>query len=318
MFFDANSGFGSGGTITLNTAPWIKSITQTSGHTYSFATYSNFYVEDSATFESGCSSPDKLNLYLTGVSQDSTLTQGGTSILDINIVDTGKWTLQGDLVITGEFYHDNGTFDANDHNITAATFYFYADTGNAPTVYMGSGTWNQTEGAGTIYFEQYSGEYITVYPETSTIKIFGENGGISSLYVYDDEDVEQGKTFNNIWFYGEAGSGFYIRNSQTFNDFKCDVEGAEIEFRRGYTTTVSTFTVSGASGNLITLKSSSSGTQFTLSKSSGTVECDYLDIIDSNAIGGAHWYAGDNSTDSGNNSGWVFTDRKYPLPPFRS
>ena len=47
--------------------------------------------------------------------------------------------------------------------------------------------------------------------------------------------------------------------------------------------------------------------QHILTKSSGIVECDYLDISNSNAGGGATWYAGKNSNDTLNNDGWIFT-----------
>jgi hypothetical protein len=46
---------------------------------------------------------------------------------------------------------------------------------------------------------------------------------------------------------------------------------------------------------------------YTFSKAGGVVNVDYLDIQRSTATGGAAWYAGVNSTNSGNNSGWIFT-----------
>ena len=48
--------------------------------------------------------------------------------------------------------------------------------------------------------------------------------------------------------------------------------------------------------------------QHTLSKSSGIVNCDYLDLSNSNATGGATWYAGSHSVDTTNNDGWIFED----------
>ena len=68
---------------------------------------------------------------------------------------------------------------------------------------------------------------------------------------------------------------------------------------------MSAFTASGTAGNLLTLQSSSSGSQFTLSKSSGTVLVGYLSIQDSNAIGGAQWRAGTTSTFVSNVTGWL-------------
>jgi hypothetical protein len=44
-----------------------------------------------------------------------------------------------------------------------------------------------------------------------------------------------------------------------------------------------------------------------LSKASGTVSASYLSIQDSDATGGAAWYAGTTSTNVSNNLGWIFT-----------
>jgi len=80
-----------------------------------------------------------------------------------------------------------------------------------------------------------------------------------------------------------------------------------ITFQAGSTTTVNNFTIGSVAGSLITINSSLAGTAATLSKSSGIVSVDYISIRDSNATGGATWYAGANSTDLGNNTGWIFT-----------
>jgi hypothetical protein len=58
-------------------------------------------------------------------------------------------------------------------------------------------------------------------------------------------------------------------------------------------------------GNVITINSSTAGTQATLSKASGTVSCDYLSLKDSDATGGAEWHAGVNSTVVSNVTGWL-------------
>jgi hypothetical protein len=71
-----------------------------------------------------------------------------------------------------------------------------------------------------------------------------------------------------------------------------------------------TVTITGALAQVgdgrVALTSATPGSNYTLSKSGGVVSSDYLSIQDSAATGGAVWYAGTNSTDVSNNSGWIF------------
>ena len=79
-----------------------------------------------------------------------------------------------------------------------------------------------------------------------------------------------------------------------------------VTFATTTTQTISNnFSCSGTAGNTITINSSEVGTQATLSKSSGTVDCDYLLLTDSDATGGATWNAGNNSIKYTNVTGWL-------------
>jgi hypothetical protein len=181
--------------------------------------------------------------------------------------------------------------------------------------------------------------------------------------------------------------------SNTFAEFKCDTPPHSILFDGGETQTITTWTVSGSAGNLITIDGiengkavaashvhsggadwavddwfyiestgtgdsfwgivtgetagtvtsydvSIAGTNFSiadeyvalaegmgsgsaltiditgvtasniehnLSMAAGIASSDYLDLSNSNAGGGADWYAGANSEDTANNDGWIFT-----------
>ena len=72
------------------------------------------------------------------------------------------------------------------------------------------------------------------------------------------------------------------------------------------TTTASGFLVNGSAGKLISLVSGTSGTPFTLSVPSGTVNVTYLSIKDSTASGGASFVADSNSVNVSGNTGWTF------------
>lgn len=290
VFIDANSGFGSGGIITIvgDTYAQCNNFTSTSGHNYSIVYDSaDLAVNGNCTLEAGTTFDDASDAYLY-LAGSGTLTCNGASInwigknSDIGTTD-GTYTLQ-DSLTAGDMGWGSGTFDANDNNVTITNTCGFADS----TMIGGSGTWevgNWQANAGA-----------TITPETSTIKFTNTvEGGF----------IGGGKTYNNIWF---AGSALVrVSDSNTFNDFKIDA-GLTVKFDKTTTQTVTTFTASGTDGNLIILDTYDAAGQFNLSKASGVVDCDYLNISNSNATGGATWYAGSHSADTANNDGWIFTD----------
>jgi hypothetical protein len=116
--------------------------------------------------------------------------------------------------------------------------------------------------------------------------------------------VGGGSTFNCTLNQGGAGA-LTITGSNTFSNITNTIQPASILFTAATTSTFTNFNLSGTSGNLITIGSVTAASH-TLSKASGTVSADYLSISRSTATGGATWNA-TNSTDGGNNSGWIFT-----------
>jgi hypothetical protein len=103
-----------------------------------------------------------------------------------------------------------------------------------------------------------------------------------------------------------ASSSLVIFNNNTFAELTNSAIPSAFAFGAGSTQTISNFNVNGTAGNLVFISSWTPGSRANLSKSSGTVSASYLSISDSNATGGAAWYAA-NSTDSGNNLGWIFS-----------
>ena len=78
-----------------------------------------------------------------------------------------------------------------------------------------------------------------------------------------------------------------------------------ITFEAGSVTTLTNFTLSGTDGNLVTINSSISGTQFNLFKPTGTANVNYVNVQDSNVTAG--FFCNYDSINSGNNTGWNFT-----------
>jgi hypothetical protein len=152
---------------------------------------------------------------------------------------------------------------------------------------MGSSTF--TVNGGSWYADPLS----TINAGTSTINMSGTTGD------FDGGD----KTYYNL----NIGANLNLTGDNTFNTISNSAQPITIRFDGGSTTTVTNFNVSGTAGNLVLLTRFNSNNRFILSKASGTVSVDYLQIQRSNATGGAAWYAGANSNNLGLNLGWIFT-----------
>ena len=215
----------------------------------------------------------------------------------------GSWRLADALTMgsTRNFAHANGTVDLNGKTLTVGATYI-----------TGVGTKNLTFNGGTLVCPTTSvTAFNNAQPTNFTTTAGTGTGTISMTAALPKTFVGGGSTFNCTLNQGGAGA-LTITGANSFNNITNTVQPATITFPASTTTTVQNFSVSGTAGNVIIINSSSTGTQATLSDASGTIACDYLFIRDSAATGGASWYAGANSTNLSNNTGWVFTAPPAP------
>lgn len=187
-----------------------------------------------------------------------------------------------------------GEFDAGNQNVTIPSLVTAAGT---KTLTLGSGTWTITDG-GTSWNPNASAAGLTVTPSTGTISMTSASA----------------KTFAGGGFtwptLNQGGAGaLTIEQSNTFTNITNTVQPATVTLTAGTTQTVTDFDLSGTSGNLITLNSSTAGTKATLTDSGGVNSVSYLDIKDISATGYGEWqaYTSNGNVDSGGNTGWVFT-----------
>lgn len=189
----------------------------------------------------------------------------------------------------------SGTFDFNDKNYTATAF-------NS----SGSGTRTVNLGAGTIQIKTSSASNsspwdtgtvtnLTFNAETSTIEFYVEG---TNNYTFN----AGGLTYNNIIVKDRTSTG-NLRTGSSLTIANLTLEqDSKFQIASGTTVTVSsTMTCAGASGNTIEL-SALTGTP-AISKSSGTVACDWITITNVTAGGGATFTA-TNSTCTGTTTGW--------------
>lgn len=230
---------------------------------------------------------------------DYTLDSAGKYFNEIRVeMYNGRLTLQNNINMLGANLVVNyGTFDANDYNVS--TMAVVSSNTNKRAIYMGDGTWTLT--------------YINTlwnFSDTTNLVFDAENSTIAIIHTTATQAFYGNSLiYNNIVI--TPGSGpLTFSGAFTFSNMTMSEPGTKtIKFTKNttYTMTGANF-LTGNGSNLITVSSDTGGTPFTLTKSSGTVSCDYLSVQDSTATGGAEWFAGANSANvSGNDAkGWIF------------
>ena len=108
---------------------------------------------------------------------------------------------------------------------------------------------------------------------------------------------------NDLEIVATGGGTIVINDQCTFKNVT--LSQGTLSIGAGVIVFVTNFTASGLYAT--TIKSTSSGVQGVLYKSSGTVTVSNVSIQDNNATGGAVWDASNGTnTNLGNNTGWVF------------
>lgn len=290
VFFDANSG---SVTVTKTNTSDCNNL-DLSGFTGTLAGSSGIGVFGNLTFGSGNTITLDGTITLKSTSAGNTITSNGVSLpcnLTFNGVG-GEWTLQDNLNIPQSnnktLTVSNGTFNSNEKTITVR--YFNSNSGTTRAIDISNSTLNVL-GVG---FSPSTN--LTLTSTGSDIDCSG--GGGFEFYGGD-------LVFNNLTY--NTSSTFRIEGNNTFNTVSFAPSGAAtITFLSGSTQTMTTLNVSGAGlGVPLSLVSSTPGSSFSLSQSSGTVAGNFLKITDSSATGGATFIAR-HSYDNGGNSGWNF------------
>ena len=344
------------GSLTLK-----NGMTLSSGSAFTFAGRRgvNNLITDNVTLTGGISfdmltgSAAIQNNLIAGTGKIIYLYSGTFTAPDNTTISTGA---TGGISITG------GTFNAgNNSTITTGTLTLNAGalnagnnsnvtigslsswSGSARTLVMGSGTtWhlvnNSTSGAVNMWnMYPYS---LTLNSAGSTIDV-ANNGSVNII----DSLGLGGYIYNNLTIHGDAGirsisidgnSTFtgtvtigetsaktvYITGSNTIGTLA--IAGPKNIFFTPLTTqTIATFSANGTAGNLVTMKTTSSGLQgddcssqfFTFAKTGGgTITSDYISLQDSHATPTNTWHAGSHSInvlggqygDLQCNDGWLF------------
>jgi len=309
VFFDANSNSGTSTfTCTMANTPRVCNDFLASGldGTMTLAgTSIGLTVSGSLTFQATnftrtYDGTTTFNATTTG----KTITTNGVSITGVNFNGvSGAWTLGSALTNSGQTTLTNGTLDLNGKTLTSGLRFT-----------TGTGTKNLTFNGGTLICSlSGANSFVNPAPTGFTTSAGTGTGTITLTSTTAKTFNGAGSTFNCTLNQGGAGA-LTVTGSNTFSNItntRKSVSAASILFTAGTTNTFADWNASGESTRLLTIGSVTAASH-TLSKASGTVSADFLSISQSTATGGAGWYAGANSTDGGNNSGWIFTAPPAP------
>ena len=257
-------------------------------------------------------------VYFEATTSGQTITSAGQSFngqVYFNAAG-GEWILQDDFICNSTVYLNYGTFRTNNKNVTTTNF--NTDNANVRGLYLGSSLvtinywstmyWqlnNLTLDAGTstISFPSSGSPGIYVHNTSGSYTFYNIEFTNPASNAYFQNQTGQIVTYNNVSF---AGHG-YVSGSNTYNGTLSLAAGHSYQFESGRTQRFNNdFIATGSSGQTIQIFSTNNGSAATFSKATGCVILDYVELRDNSATGGANWYAGANSVDQGNASGWSF------------
>lgn len=225
-----------------------------------------------------------------GTDVGNTLNTNGKTLYNVTVNNgVGSLLLSGNLLLSNTFTLTAGTFNANNFNVGALNY-----TLTAGNLIMGSGIWN-ANGTGAVWTRTTS----TITPNTSDIVITDVSATAKTF-------AGGGATYYDLQIGNGAGAATYtFTGANTFNTISSSKTAAyTVTLPASTTTTVANWTATGISGNVLTLNSSTAGTQATLALSGGGIAsgADYVTIQDINFTPlptGTQkyvWYMGNNST----------------------
>jgi hypothetical protein len=275
VVFDANSITSTGRTITHDVLrfPSINFANVLNSPTLTLSTTK--YIYGSLDLTGLGNLTGNYSVYFYGRGSNALKTSGRT-LYGLGLYAPGSsLTLQGDLLVGNSgmlLYY--GTFTANNFNVTSSGN-INAASGAAITTNMGNGLWTINSTGGTTIWN-FNSASATLNAGLSTLKI---NIANANTYTFNGGS----KVYNNLWVSGAGTGTFVVQYGNTFRDFTIDAN-KNVNFTANYTQTITgIFKANGSSGNLINLRSTASGTKWTINIASATTT--YVSVQDSTATG---------------------------------
>jgi hypothetical protein len=282
-----------------NDALWNVGTINLSGRTNAFTfTFGNngFRVYGNWVTGSGVTYSGNVTTTFSGRGTQ-TFTSAGTTWSGAITVDKAAGAFEfGDApVVSDSINITRGTLDAKNYAVTCLTF--NSNTTNTRTLTMGSGLWTLS-GTGTVW--NLVASNLTFNKDTANILL---SNTTTTARTFTGGAV----TYNKLTIGGATGtSTTEIRSTNTFSELASTKTVAHT-IRFADNQTITTWTVTGTFGNVVTVNSASAGNRRTITLTNSTAgTVDYLSVTDIGIAATNRFYVGTNSTDGGNNLNVIF------------
>jgi hypothetical protein len=308
VYFTANSNTGTGSfTVTVNVDSGCRSFTasgldgtMTLGGSSQLSVYgsmslpaSNFTWSHTGVLLFATNSTSKT------INMNGKTAGGAVEFANSGGPATDTWQLSAAFATSGAVTYRAGTLDINGYSFTAASL--ASVLAETKTLTFGSGGSIVLTGTGTVW--NYSGSNLTI-SDTANANITLTNT-TATARTFAGGDL----TYGTLSIGGSTGtSTLTITGSNTFAAIASTKTVAHtIAFTDSTTQTVGAWSVAGTVGNVVTLQgSSTAGWNIAYTGTYVPEQIDYLSISRSTATPAGVWFAGENSVNGGNNSGWIF------------
>ena len=298
-----NNAFVAGRTITQDMPRAGRSIdfTGTTG-TPAWNLTVQWTMYGSLTMIAGMTFTGSFNSIFAGRSGGLTITSAGRAFpTDVYInAPNGSYTCQDLFSVTlSTFRPQYGTFTASSAGLICGNF---ASTSSAATrvINGGTGTWTLDRTGAFKGWTISDPTNLTINFGSTTIDITSTD---SAAFVFQGG----GKTYGTLRHTATGTGALTITGNNTFANLDLECTTARtITFPSGGTQTITgTLTLLGASGQLLSLRSSATPTKWYIN--AATTSAQYCDVKDSTASGtGTPINDTTGGVDSGNNIGWLF------------
>ncbi|MEP1094888.1 MAG: MBG domain-containing protein [Cyclobacteriaceae bacterium] len=288
VYFDVNSFTSTSQVVTVDVDADCNSMSWVSATNFPsiVASSNDLNVHGSLTLISDMTAEfDEVKFNST--STGNTITSNGTSLggflTSIRFVGAGgEWSLQ-DNFDNFSILMEAGTLNTNSHDINLEDRFEFQT----------SGTKVINLGSSVITVPQW-----LVNSTNQTI-----NAGTSkiSASIFDSDAQGDGPfTYHHVEL---DGSNAKLRNTGTFDKITV-LAGSELSLSNGDVFTVTSFVADGSKHEPIIIQSETTGSEATISKLTGPITLEYVELQDIHGIGGATFTANE-AIDNGNNTGWT-------------